>query len=195
LLLEGEWLSNEEGFDSIRKCVIERYVKGTPKDHQLALFLLNDIIRYWRTIAVDFAFKTTEGDSPKPWAIRNIKLVFSRKLMYAGGLFAVGMTVDRTEESKVKILEDLFRMPVIERMKYLCGPNRISKALASYDFFLRAMEDDAVRNHLKKLTLEGRYDPLFRDLKNEAHRFTRELLGAFERTFHSTHPIRRAVIF
>jgi len=137
LLLEGEWLSNEEGFDSIRKCVIERYVKGTPKDHQLALFLLNDIIRYWRTIAVDFAFKTTEGDSPKPWAIRNIKLVFSRKLMYAGGLFAVGMTVDRTEGAKIKILEDLFCMPVIERMKYICGPNRVSKALASYDFFYK----------------------------------------------------------
>jgi hypothetical protein len=80
LLLEGEWLVNEAGFHSLRREILQRYIGDKMTDHQLSLFLLNDVIRYYRTMAVDYEFKTNEGDKPKPWGIRNIKLVFSRKL-------------------------------------------------------------------------------------------------------------------
>ena len=194
LLLEGEWLTNQEGFRKIRRELIERYVSATPKDHQIALFLLNDVIRYWRTMTVDYAYKTSETAVPKPWAIRNIKLVFSRKLMYAGGLFAVGMTADRTESSKVECLERLFDMPVTERLLSICGRQQASRAIEIYTSFLARMADAEFRGHLKSLGNQDRQDPKFRELKNEAHHFTRELLALFEETFQSTHPIRRAVI-
>ena len=92
LLLEGEWLTSQARFEQFRHDIIERYVAATPKDHQLALFLLNDVIRYWRTMTVDYAYKTDE--SGKPWAIWNVKLMFSRKLMYAGGLFSIATTAN-----------------------------------------------------------------------------------------------------
>ena len=68
-LLEGEYLTENDRFVELRTKILEKYVSNTPRDHQLAFYLLNDLIRYWRTIAVDYAEKTHGADKPKPWAI------------------------------------------------------------------------------------------------------------------------------
>lgn len=194
-LLEGEWLFNEEGLRCFRREILERYIGEGMTDHQLALFLLNDIIRYYRTIAVDYEFKISGNGAPKPWAIRNIKLVFSRKLLYASGLFSIAMTVDRARDEKIEILEDLFNRPVMERMLAICGEARMGPVVASYNRFLDFLGDPGNREHLATLKRSDRDDEHFREIKNEGHHFTRELLKVFEGTFDSTHPIRRAVVF
>ena len=193
-LLEGEWLFNEALFRDIRRQILERYIAESMTDHQLALFLLNDIIRYYRTVAVDYEFKTAEGD--KPWGIRNIKLIFSRKLLYASGLFSVAATADRMRTRKIELLEELLSLPVLDRLEFICGMDRLGGVRKSYDYFLEHMERLEVRDQLMALRPERRKDDtLFRDLKNEGHHFTRELLKLFEATFDMTHPIRRAVVF
>ena len=193
-LLEGEFLSNEAEFKAIRRKIIERYVSGTREDHHITQYLLNDIIRYWRTITVDYAFKTQEIH--KPWAIRNIKLVFSRKLIYASGLFSVAMTADRSHTAKIEILEELFSMTPLERMTHISGESRTRELVKSYNMFLERIDDENIRTHLETLSKDEREsDEIFRELKNEGYRFASELLMAFESTFHSTHPIHRAVIF
>jgi hypothetical protein len=195
LLLEGECLFNEAGLKDIRRKILERYIADGITDHQLALFLLNDVVRYYRTMAVDYEFKTVETLEAKPWGIRNIKLIFSRKLLYASGLFSVGMTADRTRSRKISELEMLFDLPVIDRMIKICGASNAGNVLKSYDHFLSKLENEETRSHLKRLDRDGRSDPIFRELKNEGHHFTRELLKLFERTFDTTHPIRKAIIF
>lgn len=192
-LLEGEWLFNENGLREFRRAVLEKYIGPKITDHQLALFLLNDIIRYYRTIATDYEFKITEGG--KPWGIRNIKLVFSRKLLYASGLFSVALTADQTRDRKISVLEELFNIPVIDRMVQICGATQMENVLSSYNYFLEQLESPEIRSKLKSLDPSNRDDLVFRDLKNEGHRFTRELMKLFESTFDSTHPVRRAVIF
>ena len=194
LLLEGEWLFNRDGLKEIRRRILERYIAEGITDHQLALFLLNDIVRYYRTMAVDYEFKTVETKKVKPWAIRNIKLIFSRKLLYASGLFSVATTADRTRSQKIEGLERLFNLTVIDRMRSICGV-AAEPMLESYNHFLGKLEDKSVRDHLNSLQKEQRDDVVFRELKNEGHHFTRELLKLFENTFDSTHPIRRAIIF
>ena len=195
LLLEGEWLFNKEGLRGFRREILERYIGEGMTDHQLALFLLNDIIRYYRTIAVDYEFKISGNGAPKPWAIRNIKLVFSRKLLYASGLFSIAMTADRARDEKIEILEDLFDRPVMERMMAICGEGRMAPVVASYNCFLEFLGDPGNREHLTRLQRSERGDERFRKIKNEGHHFTRELLKLFEGTFDATHPIRRAVVF
>lgn len=193
ILLEGDWLAGCGSTGSIRRDILDRYIAPQMTDHQLALFLLNDIIRYYRTIAVDYEFKTAEDT--KPWGIRNIKLIFSRKLLYASGLFSVAHTADRTRSAKIAILQELFDLPVIERLKRMCGDERLGPTLSCYEKFLSQLEQPAIREHLKCLQQNNRNDEIFRDLKNEGHHFTRELLKLFEVTFDASHPIRRAVIF
>ena len=61
LLLEGEWLFNEAGLKDIRKRILERYIADGITDHQLALFLLNDIVRYYRTMAVDLRIQDSRN--------------------------------------------------------------------------------------------------------------------------------------
>ena len=194
LLLEGEWLFNKEGLRGFRREILKRYIGEGMTDHQLALFLLNDIIRYYRTMAVDYEFKISGNGAPKPWAIRNIKLVFSRKLLYASGLFSIAMTADRARDEKIEILEDLFDRPVMERMMAICGEARMAPVVASYNCFLEFLGDPGNREHLTRLQRSERSDERFRKIKNEGHHFTRELLKLFEGTFDSTHPIRRAVV-
>jgi hypothetical protein len=83
----------------------------------------------------------------------------------------------------------------IERLVHICESASLSRVLRSYGYFLQRMQDEKIREHLSSLDSSNAVDAVFRDLKNESHLFTRDLLTTFEQTFHSTHPIRRAVIF
>ena len=192
-LLEGEPLCDGEGFRRARHTLLERYIAPRVGDGLLPLFLLNDLIRYYRTIAVDYEYKTGEAD--KPWGLRNLKLVFSRKLLYASGLFALGATRDGDAAAKVARLEELLALTPLDRMAAVCGAAAVGPILDSYDHFLDRLAKPGVRRHLERLTRRDRHDPVFRDLKDAGYGFTRELAALFETTFPGDHPIRRAILF
>ena len=96
-------------FDRVVRQILFRYLASDSnfhskanRDSRIPRFLLNDIVRYWRTLCVDFAYKDWE-QAGKKWALRNVKLRTSRKLLFVAGLFTVFSCYDN--ESLRRIAE------------------------------------------------------------------------------------------
>ena len=156
-------------------------------------FLLNDLVRYYRTICVDFEYKTHDGK--KSWGDRNIKLMFSRKLLYFSGLLVIAETVQHTRNTKISKVLLYLNMTPIERVISICG-QKSEKSLLLYDKFLEKLSKDEVRKILCN-TEQERDDQSdeFRVFKNEAHHFTWELSRLLTEVYDSAHPIHLAIKF
>lgn len=192
LLQEGEWLFNEDGFRRMRRSILERYVSDRTKDHNLARFLLNDIIRYYRTISVDYEFKIQD----KRWAIRYLKLIFSRKLLYISSVFPVAETCNKSRAEKIDTLEELFSLPVIERMQRICGGREFQPVLNLYNKFLDFLAQESNRNYLEALNIQNRDDEIFLEMKAIGDEFTKQLMDLFHAQYpDKDHPIHEAIMF
>jgi hypothetical protein len=67
-LLESTPVSGEEGvYWTVRDEILDRYLDESVKPYHPPRFFLNDVVRYWRTICVDFAAKEWKG--PEKWGI------------------------------------------------------------------------------------------------------------------------------
>lgn len=176
LLLEGEWVFNEGGFKKLTAEAIDRYVHNDLPNGKICLYLLNDIIRYWRTICIDFEHKTynSVNNSTKPRAIRLIKLRFSRMLMSFAGIVTVACAVDCDVDSKKKMIADLFSIPAIYRMRKILG-DQFTAAERNYGFFLEKMDDSKIRGILESES--GLDSEEFRCLNSKAKEFKKNLLN------------------
>ena len=94
LLLESKCLSNDRLYDDATKRIFEMYVRdGTGRAEYRPLFLLNDILRYWRTVCLNY--ERTRHDRSKPWWKKNLNLKFSRKLTVFSTVLAMLVEIGR----------------------------------------------------------------------------------------------------
>ena len=192
LLLEGQWLLNKQVFDACREQIISRYIKDGITDHQLCRFFLNDLIRYYRTVCVDFEHKTAEKG--KAWGTRNIKRVFSRKLLYFSGILIAAETWQHTNVYKVQRVKDLIAMTPIRRIEQVCG-NKAERALAAYAEFLQKLSDPAIRKMTEEVSDVRQDQPeAFRLFKNQGHHFSWMLIKLLKDTYDESHAIHNAIV-
>jgi len=194
-LLEGTWLYGQEGFDQYRSELLGKYVKENDSEERIPKFLLNDIIRYYRTITTDFEQKVTEDN--KPWGIRQVKLRFSRKILYFGGIIAVAESAHAANAPKQAQLKQWFDYPGLERL-YQAAPNqeRVKEVMALYNDFMRVISDAEQRKELESLAREDRASSdLYQELKGKADNLSAQLDTWLKEKYCPNHEIHHALIF
>ncbi len=181
--------SSREIWDSVVRCILARYfeedVHFSPSAaRKVPRFLLNDLTRYWRTIGVDYAAKHLEQDGHK-WAIRNAKLRFSRKLLYAAGLaFCFACHLD-PPASRRDAQPDLFSLFEAEEPEPASAAPFIASAVAFAGTppleFLAAFVDAFVSDAGKRQTISrrlfGTYNAWLALLGDDERRKRLESLG------------------
>ena len=85
MLLESVSVGNDRARQSTVRAILEAYFSKDPDGNSRSL--LSDLVRFGRTMAVDFA--DTDRDQPGSyWGLRNAKRRFSRKLIVLTGMLA-----------------------------------------------------------------------------------------------------------
>lgn len=154
LLLESVAATHGHVHDVVTGELVERYLDESVKSFRVPRFLLNDVVRYWRTICVDFAGKEHRG--PEKWGIRNAKLRTSRKILFAGGLLPVFECAKLERDDMPEFLRGQLRMPSTDPIAQAFlnhnAPDPGGRALGAYDDFVGRLDDEAFRDELSEVT-------------------------------------------
>lgn len=183
-VLESQWLFGEDDYhrliDEVLNCYAEDVRTGP---HKVFLFLLNDIIRFFRALCVNYEHTKSETMDGK-WPIRNLKLRHSRVLMYFSMVAALGSLSPVDEPDKIPRLRSLIAMPPLRRLHaayQLSGDGGFDRVAELYDLFLKRMSDPAVRNQLLGLEYGARKESaLFEELRINSGELATELARFYE---------------
>ena len=185
-LLESVALTGPEAHAAARAAVVERYLDAGVRDQRVPRFLLNDLIRYWRTICVDFEAKARDRGE-EGWGLRNAKLRTSRKLLFAGGLLPVLECHELRSADMHGALVAALALPPTDRVAAAFlrydAVDAGARALRAYDAFVGLLDDPGARAHLRGLTREAaQSDPVFRRARGYGDQLESGLLALlFER--------------
>lgn len=216
LLLESRAVERDDAHRRVMDGILHRYLTNDPHatapraiPMKVPRFLFNDVVRYWRTMCVDYAnkYQNRTGDG---WAIRHLKLRLSRKLIFTAGLllcfscdvqlypelksrFRDLFTTDAAEQAPVKELVEYLRnrssRGPLESLAEVClqfAKTSTAKAIFdAYNSFLGILRDDKQREALGAVDPENaEHDPAFQQSRALGRQFHEALVTLF---FHDHH--------
>jgi predicted nucleotidyltransferase len=198
LLLESLSIGDDEPRRMVIRAILSRYLADDPSwtwksDRKLPRFLLNDVIRFWRTMTVDFAdkFRDQEGDK---WALRNVKLRFSRKLILLTGMFACfswrlhglessNSGVNPTVEKAIAYFQNYLSRPPLEvladeMLRMGASLPACATVFSTYDQFLAILDNKDARTELETIPRNlADKSPAFQNVRSLSHQFRDSLLN------------------
>ena len=204
LLLESSPVGRPDAYERVLKSILRRYIneddgfcRRSGKYH-VPRFLQNDFARYWRTMAVDFAYKR-RARFGRGAAMRNFKLRMSRKLIYVSGLlacFSCELQLNNRPRlfpcpgaggspECVACLRDFLRLTPLEILAttLLAFPHLDATAQSlfnAYDQFLGILADKDSRDYLEDLPADpDPHDATWSKARDITHEFRDAVLDMF----------------
>lgn len=200
LLLESSVIGKAQAYERVVRAVINRYVEEDShlltedeQSYRVPRFLLNDIVRFWRIMAVDFASKQRDRGG-EGWGLRNAKLRLSRKLLFASGLLVcfscnldpdlkrrISTEKDAIKANLIKHIREYVKLTPLEILAKSSMDYRVSGPVqrdlfSSYADFVQLLDDPAKREKLERLRAsDSRTDLTFRKIKEISCRFEASL--------------------
>lgn len=181
LILESVPITNPDLHGKVRDRVLEVYLDQSIKDFRPPRFFLNDIVRYWRTLCVDFVGKERREPGGEKWAIRNAKLRTSRKMLFASGLLPVLLAARfNREQIRGYLREQLSLLPsdrIAEAFLEYGAIDAGLRTFRAYDHWLGILADADLRAELAALPREDAHNSrLFREVTRLAEEIEGGLL-------------------
>ncbi|WP_104190539.1 nucleotidyltransferase domain-containing protein [Cryobacterium sp. Y82] len=154
LLLESKCIYGKDEYEAALKNIIQSYYRDFPRhEHSFQpWFLLNDIMRYWKTLLLNYENKRNDGDSEEAKLsrrVKNFKLQFSRMTTCFATIAALGSFSDipteedvfqltlRTPQDRLQLVKD--KLPELN--------STIESLLSEYSWFLEqtSLSTEALR--------------------------------------------------
>jgi hypothetical protein len=156
ILQESVSVYAPELHQKLLRSILSRYLV----DYQTAKagpprFLINDLNRYWFTVAVDYQAKRWERLS-QGWGIRYLKLLITRRMSYVGGVIPL-LLCSEDQPAEIDYLVDQFSRPALARVADLrLSPgfeerDELATVLKCAAQFNEAISDSEKRNALSQV--------------------------------------------
>ena len=142
------------------KTILSMYLEARKSpSEKIPRFLLNDIIRYWRTIAVDYHAKQSRGNiSGVPYSLRYLKLLISRKLCFISSIAPLYLLSYEGNPDELEFLLRAFKEPAVLRLIRLLnyvdmdadgGREKVQRIVETLDYFIERSGDQAWRKSVE----------------------------------------------
>ena len=175
LLTEAKPIYNINLYNYILEKILNKYFEYIfVKPEKQFVVLLNDLIRYFRTICVSYQFDFE--NQPEKWTIRNIKLRHSRVILYGGLLFLI-LNSSKYKENKIDYLREKITLTPMEKLIHVYKDSNISHddILTYYNIFLENFNKKEIRNALKVEYIDRYTNPYYKILKENSDYLQRDL--------------------
>jgi hypothetical protein len=190
LLEEGVSVLDEKLHRRFVKVVLSRYLDDRSLDeNDVPRFLLNDVCRFWRTIAVDYQAKRWASLDSNGWGLRYLKLRISRKLTFAGSLIPLLLIATRRPvDVHDFLLHQYVEMPPLARLAQLIEDTEdnevlchLREILAIADRFAGFLSDTQARAEIAGLESHeaAQSNMLFAEMRELSSQLQGHLEGLF----------------
>ncbi len=139
LLLESKPLLNEKNYEILIRTVIDKYFEEY-EDHSedfYPLFLMNDILRYWYTLTLNYEYRRDSNDDKNKRYWKRMKLKYARLLT----CFSFISCLCSCQASKDNVIHFIHLTP-FERLDYLTNNfpellEIVSEIKSEYAYFIK----------------------------------------------------------